>query len=126
MTSLLTSCCASLHPDLFLILQRAAIFYCDDVVSIETDVYNASIRKHPGDVFELQLQMKVLFVATESIEHKFTLLSCMWGVGCYNMRDAVHLTDASPCLRNVMPFVKARALDLLSMYDVECEYFTIM
>jgi hypothetical protein len=38
------------------------------------------------------------------------------------MRDAVKLTDSSPCLRNVMPFVKARVLDLLSMYDVECEY----
>eukprot|EP00953_Heterococcus_sp_UTEX-ZZ885_P007034 4287-Heterococcus_DN1.PRE.1 len=38
------------------------------------------------------------------------------------MRDAVQLTDTSPCLRNVMPFVKARALELLSMYDIESEY----
>jgi hypothetical protein len=52
----------------------------------------------------------------------FTLRACLWGAGCYNMRDAVQLTDTSPCLRNVLPSVKARTLDLLSMCDLECKY----
>jgi hypothetical protein len=38
----------------------------------------------------------------------------------------MQLTDTSPCLRNVMPFVRARALDLLSIYDVESKCFATL
>jgi hypothetical protein len=91
-------------------------------VAIEADVYNASIPKSYGNVFETELLKNVLLAATKSMDHNFTLRSCLWGAGCYNMRDAVQLTETSPCVRNVMPFVKARALELLSMYDIESEY----
>jgi hypothetical protein len=87
----------------------------------EADVYNASVPKLYGIIFEAPLLQKLL-CEDISLVDSITLRSCLWGVGCYNMRDAVQLTDTSPCLRNVMPSVKARTLDLLSMYDAGSEY----
>eukprot|EP00953_Heterococcus_sp_UTEX-ZZ885_P005206 3280-Heterococcus_DN1.PRE.4 len=88
----------------------------------EADVYNASLPKLYGNIFEQQLQAKLLIEGVRLVDG-FTLRACLWGAGCYNMRDAVQLTDTSPCLRNVLPSVKARTLDLLSMYDVQTAQF---
>jgi hypothetical protein len=94
----------------------------NDHITVEADVYNASLPpKELGNVFEQQLQDKLLSEDIRLVD-SITLRSCLWGAGWYNMRDAVQLTDTSPCLRNVMPAVKARTLDLLSMYDTESEY----
>jgi hypothetical protein len=114
--------CISLHHSAHTAeSHRHAICGCA-YVATESDVYNASIPNLYGNVFEMQLLKNVVLAATKSMDHNFTLRSCVWGAGCYNMRDAVQLTDTSPCLRNVMPFVRARALELLSMYDIESEY----
>eukprot|EP00953_Heterococcus_sp_UTEX-ZZ885_P013648 7788-Heterococcus_DN1.PRE.1 len=91
------------------------------IASWKADVYNASVPKLYGIIFEAPLLQKLL-CEDISLVDSITLRSCLWGVGCYNMRDAVQLTDTSPCLRNVMPSVKARTLDLLSMYDAGSEY----
>eukprot|EP00953_Heterococcus_sp_UTEX-ZZ885_P011683 6760-Heterococcus_DN1.PRE.3 len=88
----------------------------------EADLYSASLPKLYGNVFEQQLQAKLLIEGIRLVDG-FTLRACLWGVGCYNMRDAVQLTDTSPCLRNVLPSVKTRTLDLLSMYDLESAQF---
>jgi hypothetical protein len=62
-----------------------ALSPCNTLFSTEADVYNASISKDYGNVFEKQLQQNVLFVVTDSIKHNFTLRECLWGAGCYNM-----------------------------------------